>query len=430
MDTPPVRHVDTDEIKAAVIGSETDVLDALDINWKKPGQHIDCPYPGHGGKNDWRWDSKMKRAVCTCNGGKYHSIFDVVKFAEEIDFKSAKVRIAEIIGRDDLIHEQSEAGSTTAYSLLNRPLDERDDTLPAKYLSHRLGVDVADILMPSTPAVGLKQHSYYDPPPTDTDKFVLVGKFPCAVFRTESADGKYHALRIYVASDGAGKANLGADRNPKKSAKKLDGDNTTAGRCVLWGNAEAEHMIVSEGIETASAIAYAFKAEVATGNMLVAAAISASGIQALEPWPSTKRITIAADRDEAVKNLKPASHTGEKAAIALASRVFDAMPVSIALPGNAGTTTDWLNILTTKGIDAVRSGILGAPPFHPGSLPSGGSGGSGGGCNEGNGSKNLKVGSDVEIAQTMAKELQVSFSQVSASSTSVSASPPRKLICS
>jgi hypothetical protein len=104
--------------------------------------------------------------------------------------------------------------------------------------------------------VGLKQLGYYDPPPAGSrTKPKLIGEFPCAVFGTIAADGGTHAHRIYLAPGGAGKADLGIgpdgqSRDPKKSAKRR-GDETTAGRAVLWGHAaEASHLIVTEGIET------------------------------------------------------------------------------------------------------------------------------------------------------------------------------------
>jgi len=60
------RFVATVAISFAVRGREGDVLDAVGIEWRSGRPHIDCPYPTHGGKNDWRWDEKKSRAFCTC----------------------------------------------------------------------------------------------------------------------------------------------------------------------------------------------------------------------------------------------------------------------------------------------------------------------------------------------------------------------------
>jgi hypothetical protein len=42
-------------------------------------------------------------AICTCCAGKAHSIIDVVMKVLGLSFEEAKIRIAEIIGRTDLI---------------------------------------------------------------------------------------------------------------------------------------------------------------------------------------------------------------------------------------------------------------------------------------------------------------------------------------
>ena len=82
-------------------------------------------------------------------------------------------------------------------------------------------------------------------------------------------------MRVYVRPGGAGKADLGrtADgkaRDPKKSAKVADGDTSTAGRSVIWGDAlKAPLIIVAEGVETAAAMAFAFRAEVDDGEVAV-----------------------------------------------------------------------------------------------------------------------------------------------------------------
>ncbi len=184
-----------------------------------------------------------------------------------------------------------------------------------------------------------------------------------------------HAHRIYVAPGGAGKADLGTGpngkpRDPKKSAKAPVDGASTAGRSVVWGNAEkAPHVIVTEGIETGAAVAHAFRREIEAGEIAVAAAISAGGVAAWQVWPATKRVTIAADRDEKIKPSRPApSKAGEKAAREFGMRRQDegsAVEVRIALPGRLGEGVDWLDVLRADGVDAVRSGIERAALFVP-----------------------------------------------------------------
>lgn len=366
------RFVITTAIIQAVVGRETDVLDKLDIRWRNGHPHIDCPYPAHGGKNDWRWDARESRAFCSCIA-KFDSIFDIVMNAKGIDFEAAKIYVAEVLDRRDLIREKIGNGrqATDAASLLNAPAGRRDDTLPIAYLAHRLNVSVDAVPVPRTPIAGLKGLGYFDPPPQGSKaKPKLIGEFPCAVFGTVSADGGAHAHRIYVAPGGARKADLGSHRDgkprePKKSAKII-GNNNIIGRSVLWGDPSlAPHIVITEGIETGAAIALVMRAEIAAGEIAVAAAISAGGVEAFLPYPATARITVAADRDEGEKNGKPGSRRGERAARTFVIRHCGKIKITIALPGAPGEAADWLDVLLRDGPDAVRTGILAAVPFNP-----------------------------------------------------------------
>jgi hypothetical protein len=102
----PERFVATVAIRAAVRGHEGDVLDALDIRWRQGTPHINCPYLGHADNHpSWRWDKHKARAYCSCVGGS-HSIFDVVMQAKGLDFEQAKIRVAELLNRAELIKER------------------------------------------------------------------------------------------------------------------------------------------------------------------------------------------------------------------------------------------------------------------------------------------------------------------------------------
>jgi putative DNA primase/helicase len=99
------RHVATRAIQAAVKGRQQEVLLGLGIDWEGGSPHIRCPYPKHDDANpSWRWDAKRTGAFCTCIDGS-HSIFDVVIAREGIDFERAKIRVAELLVRSDLIRE-------------------------------------------------------------------------------------------------------------------------------------------------------------------------------------------------------------------------------------------------------------------------------------------------------------------------------------
>jgi hypothetical protein len=362
------RYVSTQTISEAVRGQEKDVLAALGIAWQGM-RHMSCPYPDHDDQHpSWRWNERTARAYCTCMA-RSHSIFDVVMRCEGIDFEAAKLRIAEILGRRDLI-ETKGGQRMDAASLLQPPADQCDETLGRSYLAYRLGLPPETVPMPSTAVVGWRELPYYDPPTSNENRPRLVGHYPCVVFATVAPDDRRHAHRIYVQHDGDGKAGLGtgADgrrRDPKKSARLQEGRSAT-GCAVLWGDpAMAHHLLVAEGIETAAALALAYRAEIDSHEVAVAAALSAAGIRSFQPWPATRTITVAADRDEARPAGDRGYRAGEQAARAFALAHHQHLDVRLALPGNPGEDIDWLDLLRTEGPGAVRLGIASAEPFVP-----------------------------------------------------------------
>jgi hypothetical protein len=365
------RYVPTQAIREVVRGRETEVLRALGIPWESSVRHISCPYPDHADENpSWRWDQPKARAFCTCitrRGG--HSVFEVVKRVERIDFEAAKLRVAEILGRRDLI-ETKGGQRMDAASLLQPPAGQRDDGLGSLYFGYRLGVSPESAPMPATRVVGWRELAYYDPPPSEEKKPRLVGRFPCVVFETIAPHGQRHAHRIYVAPAGAGKAELGSGpngspREPKKSARLKEGESA-AGCAVLWGDpATASHLLVAEGIETAAALALAHREEVDAGDLAVVAALSTSGIRTFAPWPANRTITVAADRDEGCEAGDRGYRAGERAACAFALAHHQHLDVRIALPGDPGEAIDWLDVLRRDGVEAVRSAIGSAVPYEP-----------------------------------------------------------------
>jgi hypothetical protein len=427
------RFVRTKAIRAAVKGRESDILDALGIAWRNSRPHISCPYPDHDDHDpSWRFDTRTGRALCTCiTDRKSDGIFDVVMKLKRLDFDAAKIYVAETLHRDDLIKTKGDNSSgqkTDPQSLLNPPADNRDDTIPPRYLAARLGIAIDQIPAPSTKMVGITSLAYFDGPLRNgkNNKPVLVGHWPSAVFETIAAEGRRHAHRIYVAIDYSGKAELGQDargreRDPKKSATRDPKGPSTAGCCVVWGNPDSEHVILAEGIENACAIAVSFRDEIEKGELAVLSGITAGGLEAFVPWPATRRITVAADRDEA----KPGTgfKRGEKAARNLALRLAQEagggeqtiwrnadhdLPVTrigepelhsdgrlyqnvqygneppsyvpadelhttagrqsevlIALPGQPGTKYDFLDLFRETDQDRVRNTIFAALPFRP-----------------------------------------------------------------
>lgn len=274
-----VHYVVTKAIAAAVKGQETDILGKLGIDWRSSRQYFNCPYPDHDDRNpSWRFDNRTGRALCTCiTERKSDGIFHIVMKVKRLDFEAAKIWVAEFIDRSDLIKVKGNGTGqkTDAASLLSPPAESRDDSLVALYLAGRLGLDdPAAAPMPATRVAGWQSLGYYDLPTGKEKKPHLVGLYPCAVFETTAADGRQHARRIYLNAEGTGKAELGTlpngnSRDPKKSARRLDGQPSTTGCCVVWGVTTAPHEIAAEGIETAAAIAYAFAEGIAKHEIAV-----------------------------------------------------------------------------------------------------------------------------------------------------------------
>ena len=365
------RLVATDAIRTAVKGFENAILEQLGIRCGIA--HIQCPYPGHDDQHpSWRWDSKSNRAYCSCIE-RSDDILDVVMKVLGVSFDAAKLYVAEHLGRTDLIKTKRGGGKAgrgqkaDPDSLLNPDPGNRDDDLPYLYLAARLGLDNPTLVpVPTTKVVGIKSLGYYDPPTAKGRKPELVGFFPCAVFETIAADGRKHAHRVYLNNNGNGKADLGItaaghSRDPKKSARLPAGQPSTAGLCVIWGDVgTAVHAIVAEGIENAAVIAYCFKNEIENGTTYVASAISTAGIRAFHPWPATTKVTVAADRDEGPGK----DRAGEKAARILALKRLNGpqqqIPYLMALPGQPGTSYDFVDLLHDERIDAVRTAIFDA----------------------------------------------------------------------
>jgi hypothetical protein len=74
-------------------------------------------------------------------------------------------------------------------------------------------------------------------------------------------------------------------------------------------------------------------------------------------------VTVGADRDAAKEGA--GYQRGERAARTFALRNHDRIDVRTGLPGGPGESTDWLEIFLQDGVQAVRSGLLGATRFVP-----------------------------------------------------------------
>lgn len=373
------RYVKTTALKEAIRGRETDIINALGIPWNGGSQHIRCPFPNHEDRNpSWRWDDKACKAYCSCTP-QGNGPIDVLAKMEGIDFDDAKVRVAEILGLDELIKTkrlpaigEKRYPSTDAKNLINPPPDKRQDFLARVYLASRLGVHPDQMIMPVTEWTGWRELPYFDSKSTKKGDSppLFVGEFSCAVFGSKSVDGRQHAHRIYVAPGGQGKAELGRQKNGnersvKKAAKVAEGFNPT-GCAVIWGAIDvAPATVTCEGIENGAAIAFSIRELITDGKAAVAACIDANGVAAFKPWPATQRLIIAADRDEARDPSQMGYRVGEMSARKCAMANHDKVTVKIALPGLQGTKTDFLDLFQSDGPEAVKATLQSGYLFAP-----------------------------------------------------------------
>jgi hypothetical protein len=95
------RYVRWRDLKPAIQGRESEIVDALGIIWRTRATHARCPLGDHADNNpSFRWDEKDSRYYCSCGSG---SALDLITKVEKIDFEQAKIRAAELLERRDLI---------------------------------------------------------------------------------------------------------------------------------------------------------------------------------------------------------------------------------------------------------------------------------------------------------------------------------------
>lgn len=147
--------------------------------------------------------------------------------------------------------------------------------------------------------------------------------------------------RIYLAKDGAGKAPVPAD-----DQKKLYG--ASYGGAVLL-DPPADHLILTEGIETGLAVRQAMRAK--GEDCAVWSVISAGGLTSVSLGDyRPMRITIAADNDGSkIRNGREVGHAGAIAA-QKACRRFQDMGLEAVwkMPERVGD--DWLDVLIKGGV--------------------------------------------------------------------------------
>jgi P4 family phage/plasmid primase-like protien len=122
---PKERYVRWRDLKPAIQGRESEIVDKLGISWRTRQTHIQCPLGAHPDNNpSFRWDDKGGRYYCSCGSG---SAVDLIIKVEKVDFEQAKIRAADLIERHDLIKDPSSPAGLTLqeYTSTKRlPIDE------------------------------------------------------------------------------------------------------------------------------------------------------------------------------------------------------------------------------------------------------------------------------------------------------------------
>ena len=361
------RWITTRAIQEAVRGRETEVLEALGIAWEECGQHLSCPYPDHADENPSPALGREEGQGLLHLHRPLASIFDVVMRLEGLDVEPAKLRVAELLGRHDLI--KARAGERhqpmDAASLLRPPADQRDRSHgAAAILPSGSTSALIEVPMPSTPVIGWRALAYYDAPAKKGGQPKLVGHYPGAVFGT-LAPGRAPPRRIGSMCNPTARARPssacrtdGRPRDAKKSATLKEGQNA-AGCVVLWGDpAKAPHLVLGEGIETAAALALARQPEIEAGEVAVAAALSTAGHR-LIPAPGRRPAgsPIAAHRDEDRPADDRGLKAGERPRALSPLPIMSALMSGIVLPGEPDEDVDWLDSCAVMASTAVRVGL-------------------------------------------------------------------------
>jgi phage/plasmid-associated DNA primase len=128
-EAPRARYVKTDVAEQMVKGREAEVVRGVGIAWHGR-DHIHCPYGTHPDRNpSWRL-TEQGLAICTCRTA--HNVFQVVMAMEGIDFDAAKLRVVEILGRQDLIIEPDASKGCTLAQIAEAkglPIEFLHDTM-------------------------------------------------------------------------------------------------------------------------------------------------------------------------------------------------------------------------------------------------------------------------------------------------------------
>ena len=147
----------------------------------------------------------------------------------------------------------------------------------------------------------------------------------------------------------------------------LEGEESTAGRSVIWGDpSTAPWCVIVEGIETAAAVAYAFRSELRAQRGHRHICDHRRWHRSLPPMVGHEAHHYRGrpGRGTETGEARPDPERRTRRASLRGTARRPNLRCNRA-PGSPGTATDWLDVHVSEGTDAVRTGILSAVTLVP-----------------------------------------------------------------
>ncbi len=348
-------RLDFRQVTDAATGRWDMILGALAANQigdaiERPGRKMDCPFPGHGGKNDFRLFRNYAdngAGVCSCR--KIRNGFELLQALNGWDIKTAMDQVAGVLwGEYDVAQQPARPAAPKHNHARNAKLKKSIDAVWSETIAlsdpvalvatayfNRRGIywrsisDLDDCLR-FHPALAFYERD------DETDKITYQGDWPAIVAAIIDPDGHMVTLhRIYL-----DQASLYTGKAKAKKLMPFPDTRTLDGAAIRLGEADND-LGTTEGIETALA------AREATG-LSVWACYCDHVMGQFEPPSQVTRLFQFGDRD-------PKSRAGEKACMTGEQRLSRQMTVYSLIPGNPDDKCDWNDVLMSSGKSGFRN---------------------------------------------------------------------------
>ena len=289
----------------------------------KPNEHVDCPFPNHGGAKDFRFDNKNRDGsyICSCSSGA--DGFNAIATFHGIDNKDAIKMVAEYF-------EQNSTPNQPIYTPTKKPQNLHNE----KTLAKKRAAYHADKILSQC---GVKPHPYLQEKGIDTPVLVIKGNYK--VNEKQTVYKGALIVKIYDVNNpevliGIQFINPDGQRFYIKDTKNEDGIH------VIEGDSSLPYINVIEGYATG------LSAYMITGATTVVA-FDANGVKGkaerIKQLFSGKQLRFLGDND---------SHkrwTGNEAAHTAAIKTGGL----VAIPPVSGK--DWDDQRKLNGIEATQS---------------------------------------------------------------------------